>query len=225
MILLNVTLSLFLFCLVGARIIKAENVTVKAGEKAELSCTVDGLPQPKVIWTVALQDSNPKQGSRDNNGQVQAVAPFIKKVYIDNASREHQRKYACLAKNTIIKDGVKTTVIDTATMMLTVQGQLQSTWILNGILLIIVSSTYRLTCGCSCILPSQQYNSNVEKPHGLYNDAWNIVDYYIYIMFMNENCLYYCFYCLVTKYSPFCKTNSCYIYSWLTFVLVMCILS
>ena len=120
----------FWFCLVGARIIKAEDVTVKSGEKAELSCTVDGLPQPKVIWTVALQDSNPKQDSRDQ--QLEAVAPFIKKVYIDNTSREHQRKYACLAKNTIIKDGVKTTVIDTATMTLTVQGQLQSTWILYG---------------------------------------------------------------------------------------------
>ena len=106
---------------------KAEDVTVKAGEKAELSCTVDGLPQPKVIWTVALQDSNPKQGSRDNDDHVEAVAPFVKKVYIKNAAREHQRKYTCLAKNTIIRDGVKTTVIDTATMTLTVGGQLQST--------------------------------------------------------------------------------------------------
>lgn len=112
----------YYFCLVGARIIKAEDVTVKSGDKAELSCTVDGLPQPKVIWTVALQDSNPKQDPR--NQQVEAVAPLIKKVYIDNASKEHQRKYACLAKNTIIKNGVKTTVIDTATMTLTVQGQL-----------------------------------------------------------------------------------------------------
>ena len=125
---MNVVLLQLRFCLVGARIVSVKDVTVKAGEKAELSCTVDGLPQPKVIWTVALQDSNPRQGSYGSNQQLEAVAPFVKKVYIDNASSEHQRKYTCLAKNTIIKDGVKTTVIDTATMRLTVQGQCNPPW-------------------------------------------------------------------------------------------------
>jgi len=100
---------------------------VKAGETAELSCTVDGLPQPKVIWTVALADSNPLVGPRDNSDNIKAVAPFVKKAYITNAAREHHRRYTCVAKNTIIKDGVKTTIIDTATMMVTVDGELQST--------------------------------------------------------------------------------------------------
>lgn len=93
---------------------------MKAGDKAELSCTVDGLPQPKVIWTVALGDSNPSL-DRDNGNDVKPVAPIVKKVYFKNTAKAHQRRYTCLAKNTIIKDGKKTTVIDTATMMLTVQ--------------------------------------------------------------------------------------------------------
>lgn len=102
---------------VGARIIKADDVTVKAGEEAELSCTVDGLPQPKVLWTIALGDSNPSQGSR-NNDDYKAVAPFVKKLYVNNMD---QKRYTCIVTNTIIKDGVKTTVIDTATMTVTVQ--------------------------------------------------------------------------------------------------------
>lgn len=114
---------------------------MKTGEKAELSCIVDGLPEPKVIWTVALVDSNPSLGSRNNDSHVEAVAPVVKSVYIDDASREHQRRYTCLAKNTIIKDGVKTTVIDTATMMLTVQGWSLTIHLYYSI--IIGSSTYR----------------------------------------------------------------------------------
>lgn len=120
--------SLLWLCLnlAGAKIIKADDVTVKAGEDAELSCTVDGLPRPKVIWTIALADNKPLLGSQDNkeNNNYKPVAPFIQKVYIKNAEIDvHQRRYTCVVRNTIIKNGVKTTVIDTATVKLTVQGQ------------------------------------------------------------------------------------------------------
>ena len=98
---------------------------MKTGDKAELSCIVDGLPEPKVLWTVALQDSNPSLGSRNNvNNNSTQVAPIVKKVYISDVAKEHERRYTCLAKNTIIKDGAKTTVIDTATVMLRIQGGL-----------------------------------------------------------------------------------------------------
>lgn len=108
--------------LVGARIIKAENVRVKAGEKAELSCTVDGMPKPKVIWTVALKDTNPSLGLRGNNNKVKAVSPVTKKVYV---TARNQRRYTCIAKNTIVKNGLKTTVIQSATILLTIESELQ----------------------------------------------------------------------------------------------------
>ena len=109
--------------IVDAKIIKADDVTVKAGENAVLSCTVDGLPQPKVIWTIALADNKPSLGSRIDS-EYEPVAPFVKTAYINGTTaEEHQRRYTCVVKNTVIRDGLKTTVIDTATVKLTVQGQ------------------------------------------------------------------------------------------------------
>ena len=121
---LYVIMLLLCIDIVGARIIKADDVTVKAGENAVLSCTVDGLPQPKVIWTIALADNKPSLGLQIDT-DYKPVAPLVKNAYINGTTaEEHQRRYTCVARNSIIRDGIKTTVIDTATVKLTVQGQL-----------------------------------------------------------------------------------------------------
>ena len=135
-----------------ARIIKADDVTVKAGENAVLSCTVDGLPQPKVIWTIALADNKPSLGLQIDS-DYEPVAPFIKSAYINETTvEEHQRRYTCVAKNSILRDGIKTTVIDTATIQLTVQGQLHFPCIFKDVIINVFSS-YRLIWPYS-ILPS-----------------------------------------------------------------------
>ena len=108
---------------VGARVIKAEDVHVKVGQDAVITCVADGLPKPKVIWTVALGDSSPSINSQTRS-DITPVAPVIKQFSIKGITNAHQKKYTCLARNTIIKDGVKTKIIDTATIKVEVLGQL-----------------------------------------------------------------------------------------------------
>jgi len=112
---------LFFSLLVGARIIQAQNVQVKVGRDATITCIADGLPKPKVIWTVALGDSSPSMNSQTNLN-IQPIAPVSKQFSIKQTTNAHEKKYTCLARNTIIKDGVKTRIIDTATIKLEVLG-------------------------------------------------------------------------------------------------------
>ena len=111
----------FPLLLVGATIIQAKDVQVKVGQDATITCIADGLPKPKVIWTVALGDSS--SISSPTRSDIEPVAPVTKQFSIKDIVNSHEKKYTCLARNTIIKDGVKTRVIDTATIRLEVKGQ------------------------------------------------------------------------------------------------------
>lgn len=72
---------------------------------------------------MALGDSSPSINSQTRS-DIAPVAPVIKQFSIKGITNTHQKKYTCLARNTIIKDGVKTKIIDTATIKVEVLGQL-----------------------------------------------------------------------------------------------------
>ena len=97
----NVYLKLFLLLTDSARIdVIHENHSVLEGSRFELTCSVEGDPQPYVAW-ISVTDGSVLQNRTVNTSYV-----------IPSASFNHMGIYRCVAGNKCGNDSKETTITD-----------------------------------------------------------------------------------------------------------------